>query len=102
MIRLPPRSTRTDTLFPDTTLFRSCLVANVGRLNGDICKPREQAPLRFFDIEEMPGNQRWPKLARHLKQRIVAHAAPLVLVIFVYISNSFSSRSVSLRNRRPI
>src|SRR3546814_13479377 len=27
MIRLPPRSTRTDTLFPYTTLFRSWLVA---------------------------------------------------------------------------
>src|SRR3546814_7066227 len=27
MIRRPPRSTRTDTLFPDTTLFRSPLVA---------------------------------------------------------------------------
>src|SRR3546814_6844848 len=26
MIRRPPRSTRTDTLFPYTTLFRSCLV----------------------------------------------------------------------------
>src|SRR3546814_15441266 len=25
MIRRPPRATRTDTLFPDTTLFRSCL-----------------------------------------------------------------------------
>src|SRR3546814_16599654 len=25
MIRLPPRPTRTDTLFPDTTLFRSIL-----------------------------------------------------------------------------
>src|SRR3546814_12973385 len=25
MIRRPPRSTRTDTLFPYTTLFRSCL-----------------------------------------------------------------------------
>src|SRR3546814_14730714 len=24
MIRRPPRSTRTDTLFPSTTLFRSC------------------------------------------------------------------------------
>src|SRR3546814_1553172 len=24
MIRRPPRSTRTDTLFPDTSLFRSC------------------------------------------------------------------------------
>src|SRR3546814_801224 len=26
MIRRPPRSTRTDTLFPYTTLFRSCLL----------------------------------------------------------------------------
>src|SRR3546814_9190261 len=30
MIRRPPRSTRTDTLFPYTTLFRSCLV--LGRI----------------------------------------------------------------------
>src|SRR3546814_9954305 len=28
MIRRPPRSTRTDTLFPYTTLFRSCCSAN--------------------------------------------------------------------------
>src|SRR3546814_14449427 len=27
MIRRPPRSTRTDTLFPYTTLFRSCMLA---------------------------------------------------------------------------
>src|SRR3546814_9037293 len=27
MIRLPPRSTRPDTLFPYTTLFRSCFVS---------------------------------------------------------------------------
>src|SRR3546814_15659740 len=26
MVRRPPRSTRTDTLFPDTTLFRSAVV----------------------------------------------------------------------------
>src|SRR3546814_11644192 len=31
MIRLPPRSTRTDTLFPYTTLFRSLEVDAVGR-----------------------------------------------------------------------
>src|SRR3546814_14426199 len=30
MIRRPPRSTRTDTLFPYTTLFRSFLMAVVG------------------------------------------------------------------------
>src|SRR3546814_8313444 len=29
MIRRPPRSTRTDTLFPYTTLFRSCYWAQV-------------------------------------------------------------------------
>src|SRR3546814_10523811 len=37
MIRRPPRSTRTDTLFPDTTLFRSssgCIDLNL-RLNAD-------------------------------------------------------------------
>src|SRR3546814_10875576 len=28
MIRRPPRSTRTDTLFPDTTLFRSAVTAS--------------------------------------------------------------------------
>src|SRR3546814_18408883 len=42
MIRRPPRSTRTDTLFPDTTLFRSARAENVGEttmsttlVNGD-------------------------------------------------------------------
>src|SRR3546814_18084951 len=29
MIRRPPRSTRTDTLFPYTTLFRSCAVIGI-------------------------------------------------------------------------
>src|SRR3546814_8311059 len=32
MIRRPPRSTRTDTLFPYTTLFRSLTVGNIGLL----------------------------------------------------------------------
>src|SRR3546814_10978763 len=34
MIRRPPRSTRTDTLFPYTTLFRSC---STGALCIDAC-----------------------------------------------------------------
>src|SRR3546814_1358684 len=34
MIRRPPRSTRTDTLFPYTTLFRSPAQAAVSRLRG--------------------------------------------------------------------
>src|SRR3546814_13224651 len=35
MIRRPPRSTRTDTLFPYTTLFRSALVAEFAGLSAD-------------------------------------------------------------------
>src|SRR3546814_8521594 len=33
MIRRPPRSTRTDTLFPYTTLFRSRFVQDIGDLD---------------------------------------------------------------------
>src|SRR3546814_3928889 len=34
MIRRPPRSTRTDTLFPYTTLFRSCAGAGLSDLRS--------------------------------------------------------------------
>src|SRR3546814_19542985 len=34
MIRRPPRSTRTDTLFPYTTLFRSALLQGLGNHFG--------------------------------------------------------------------
>src|SRR3546814_6486015 len=34
MIRRPPRSTRTDTLFPYTTLFRSYILLSLGKLDG--------------------------------------------------------------------
>src|SRR3546814_2720936 len=44
MIRRPPRSTRTDTLFPDTTLFRSTFGQCVGNTTRDrrdrICRTR--------------------------------------------------------------
>src|SRR3546814_11682862 len=35
MIRRPPRSTRTETLFPYTTLFRSDRCAEIGRVSVD-------------------------------------------------------------------
>src|SRR3546814_21062691 len=37
MIRRPPRSTRTDTLFPYTTLFRSLVGVGAGTDAGDKC-----------------------------------------------------------------
>src|SRR3546814_18287440 len=50
MIRRPPRSTRTDTLFPYTTLFRS---ATGARRQGEPCpSPRPARPLRHTRSEE--------------------------------------------------
>src|SRR3546814_19311353 len=46
MIRRPPRSTRTDTLFPYTTLFRSFIPAIMRRrltLTGSTLRPRSVA-----------------------------------------------------------
>src|SRR3546814_2589902 len=43
MIRRPPRSTRTDTLFPYTTLFRSNGAAGRGRLRHPLATTARQA-----------------------------------------------------------
>src|SRR3546814_3827142 len=56
MIRRPPRSTRTDTLFPYTTLFRSVVVC--GRING-LDTPHAMPdlaalPLAFLDSIMVP------------------------------------------------
>src|SRR3546814_1807905 len=50
MIRRPPRSTRTDTLFPYTTLFRSLEAVNY------IPYPIEDVNLDFEVLGMMPGN----------------------------------------------
>src|SRR3546814_9802112 len=73
MIRRPPRSTRTDTLFPDTTLFRSDVAkieesrAIAQFLQQDAIGPHTQAgleqmlgpdlglPLSVLGIEKMDG-----------------------------------------------
>src|SRR3546814_7531392 len=47
MIRRPPRSTRTDTLFPHTTLFRSGRVAEIEALCDTHGVPLAAAALQF-------------------------------------------------------
>src|SRR3546814_8728489 len=52
MIRRPPRSTRTDTLFPYTTLFRSTGKYNVKEFFGEVLVPllRDSALGRSLDL----------------------------------------------------
>src|SRR3546814_1818812 len=49
MIRRPPRSTRTDTLFPYTTLFRSSAVADLKLMFPDIRPPGEDGWRRMAE-----------------------------------------------------
>src|SRR3546814_18556728 len=68
MIRRPPRSTRTDTLFPYTTLFRSRvagpgLVSAAGRLKPVAVEPQLQH-------HQVPYQ---PVVRRRLGPRVLAH-----------------------------
>src|SRR3546814_8689083 len=75
MIRLPPRSTRPDTLFPYTTLFRSiveaCVVVGVASYYGwcDEATPEtartalEVRALAQRIVDEAMAQQAWPRYA---------------------------------------
>src|SRR3546814_10713161 len=56
-IRRPPRSTRTDTLFPYTTLFRS-LVRKIGiaRLHAVPAFPHERHFQKLFKVQQAGAN----------------------------------------------
>src|SRR3546814_18492549 len=73
MIRLPPRSTRTDTLFPYTTLFRSRLVRHhiglAAAIGDDVVRTLGQRQVLAAEIprnvHELHGVQRAAPLPRH-------------------------------------
>src|SRR3546814_10808959 len=58
MIRRPPRSTRTDTLFPYTTLFRSDLATLQARLL-DTLGGETQARAARMRARELAGEREW-------------------------------------------
>src|SRR3546814_10585425 len=59
MIRRPPRSTRTDTLFPYTTLFRSAGVAGAGGARAGVRQRRQliEWPLYLSEISAMKAGK---------------------------------------------
>src|SRR3546814_8038672 len=77
MIRRPPRSTRTDTLFPYTTLFRSRLRRFRGRPGPVLADParREPAPLRGGPRTTTRTARGLPMLKQKLFGLVVAAAA---------------------------
>src|SRR3546814_19146850 len=70
MIRPPPRSTRTDTLFPYTTLFRSgCAAYASERCDGFSAASRELSALMFAASRQ----PRWSRLVPDTPAHRVLH-----------------------------
>src|SRR3546814_2301239 len=71
MIRRPPRSTRTDTLFPYTTLFRSghrrLAHRQHVRARPDMIEPRDQIVDIIVEIK-FPGFQRHVRSEEHTSE----------------------------------
>src|SRR3546814_5376814 len=69
MLRRPPRSTRTDTLFPYTTLFRSdeAIAVDLGHAGIHDDGPRETVPTldqQFLPEKLLPAEVQQRKVAR--------------------------------------
>src|SRR3546814_20551065 len=55
MIRRPPRSTRTDTLFPYTTLFRSLHISAIHATRLSIAIPLHATLCRYYRLKRFFG-----------------------------------------------
>src|SRR3546814_9007140 len=79
MRRRPPRSTRTDTLFPYTTLFRShpamCMDAQVVREAG--CREHPHAALAHPCAAKRRSRQQWERA--DLARETIVGSAPIAL-----------------------
>src|SRR3546814_13303371 len=75
MLRLPPRSTRTDTLFPYTTLFRS-----IGRALRSICpkNTRRACPWSKLPILHRCSCKAWKARGFPLPLRSEEHTSELL------------------------
>src|SRR3546814_19122168 len=78
MIRRPPRSTRTDTLFPYTTLFRSLVLAFLRQAVDLLTFDRKRALVLVDAVAvEHPDFDHGARHARRQPQRGVAHVRRL-------------------------
>src|SRR3546814_3997310 len=89
MIRLPPRSTRTDTLFPYTTLFRSALVAGLKLFGGgqhlvEIYRPGWRSPEHSLILAEVavPAVGRLARIGAHRSEEHTSELQSLMRISY--------------------
>src|SRR3546814_18644643 len=77
MIRRPPRSTRTDTLFPYTTLFRSVFISSPGSITPYHFDPEHNILLQLRGTKVMnvwpAGDERFAPRPQHERYHTGGH-----------------------------
>src|SRR3546814_15986244 len=96
MIRRPPRSTRTDTLFPYTTLFRSRLLPLLHNIL------RRASYLALLDEQPAALQRLVSVLARSalLGERLAAHPLLLDELLDVRVSGELPGRDALVADRK--
>src|SRR3546814_13007796 len=79
MIRLPPRSTRTDTLFPYTTLFRSRVAAEIELVGAIQAHPALAKQVCQHAMDDGSADLRLDVVADDRQAALGKPAAPVVL-----------------------
>src|SRR3546814_4684050 len=95
MIRRPPRSTRTDTLFPYTTLFRSVFAGDELRKDG------ATRPTGFF-APTTPESRKAGSESRNPVRCEQQTSFSLSGETTMQLTSRFASRSPVLRSERPL
>src|SRR3546814_4710349 len=86
MIRRPPRSTRTDTLFPYTTLFRICPWIRLGRQEISCLAPDQLAQ----EKRKMLTTQDWNAAAKRLLNNVESGTRELPTNSYEMLVTSYS------------
>src|SRR3546814_19797335 len=93
MIRRPPRSTRTDTLFPYTTLFRSARLAHAGSAGDDVVGALLDAAETFAHLLDQPvGDTRGARVLVEALDAVLGKAEPVASVVDVLYGPSLGRR----------
>src|SRR3546814_19955889 len=99
MIRRPPRSTRTDTLFPYTTLFRSADAVRQGLERGGAQKRIVFPELIFHRLRD-DRNQRFPGVQSGFPGLFAEIPQPLVAVAEALTAQFVLRRTVMVEDRK--
>src|SRR3546814_3180078 len=93
MIRRPPRSTRTDTLFPYTTLFRSPLARLAGHEGWTLALGRDHAPAGLVQIIHVSTGA-----ADHLAARIALDVDAQASIVETYVGERSEEHTSELQS----